>query len=171
MSRWWEVAFCVLLAGAFCLCFSISTSPLYTHYGYDSVIFQLIGKFWAEGHIPYVELWDHKGPYIFFINALGYGMTGNAIGVFLLQVLHLAVTLFFILKGFLLFRKPLQACLLTAVSLLWLLCSFDEGNLTEEYMLPWIAAVIFLTLRWTQEKGFPRTNGFNPAISLSSGSD
>ena len=169
MSRWWEVAFCVLLAGAFCLCFSISTSPLYTHYGYDSVIFQLIGKFWAEGHIPYVELWDHKGPYIFFINALGYGMTGNAIGVFLLQVLHLAVTLFFILKGFLLFRKPLQACLLTAVSLLWLLCSFDEGNLTEEYMLPWIAAVVFLTLQWTQEKGFPRTSGFNPAISLFSG--
>ena len=71
---------CLLLfvASAFAgaLVFSPSTSPLYSDWGYDSAMFQTIGKYWAQGHLPYVELFDHKGPIIFFINALGYALGG-----------------------------------------------------------------------------------------------
>jgi len=37
-------------------------------------MFQIIGKAWTEGITPYVGVFDHKGPFIFFVNALGYLM-------------------------------------------------------------------------------------------------
>lgn len=30
----------------------------------DSFIFNTIGKFWNEGKIPYIDLFDYKGPII-----------------------------------------------------------------------------------------------------------
>lgn len=48
------------------LCLSTSTSPLYNiPYAGDTAMFQTIGKYWAEGSLPYVDLWDSKGPLIF----------------------------------------------------------------------------------------------------------
>ena len=55
----------VMLAAAFIIVLiaSATTSPLYPYYkGWDSGLFQLIGKEWGRGHIPYTELFDQKGP-------------------------------------------------------------------------------------------------------------
>ena len=57
--------------------FTESTSPLFSGWGYDSAMFQTMGKYWAEGYLPYVDLYDHKGPMIFFLNALGYALNGR----------------------------------------------------------------------------------------------
>lgn len=149
---WTPLLISFLLSVVFCLSFSISTSPFYTHYGYDSIIFRLIGKYWAEGILPYVGLWDHKGPYIFFIDCLGYSMHLNLIGVFLVQVIHLSFTLFFIYCTFSLWFSKSQSWLFTLLSLIWLICCFDEGNLTEEFLLPWISATIFYTIRWVMHQ-------------------
>ena len=54
-------------------------------------MFQTIGKYWAQGDLPYVELFDHKGPMIFLINAAGYYLAGK-IGVFFLQILNVALS-------------------------------------------------------------------------------
>ena len=64
----------VLSGLVWALFFSKTTSPLYTDVGYDSAMFQTIGKYWAQGYLPYVDLFDHKGPLIFFINAVGYAL-------------------------------------------------------------------------------------------------
>ena len=71
--------------------FTESTSPLFSGWGYDSAMFQTIGKYWVEGYLPYVDLYDHKGPMIFFINALGYGLGGRN-GVYIIQVLSIALS-------------------------------------------------------------------------------
>lgn len=48
--------------------FSYSTSPLYSgYYGGDSAQFLTIGKAWMLGKIPYKEMFDHKGPFIFLV--------------------------------------------------------------------------------------------------------
>ena len=60
------------------LILSKSTSPLYDgSYTIDSSVFQLIGKGILEGYIPYVDLFDHKGPILFFIQALGILINKN----------------------------------------------------------------------------------------------
>ena len=95
--RWVQAAVAVGLLGlaaAFLLRFSYSTSFLWPGYcGYDSAIFQTIGKYWAEGSVPYRDLFDHKGPLIFFIDMVGYWIHGRA-GILVPQTVSLAASLF-----------------------------------------------------------------------------
>jgi len=47
-------------------------SPLYKLYlERDSGVFHYVGWLITQGKIPYRDVWDHKPPVIFFINALG----------------------------------------------------------------------------------------------------
>ena len=65
----------------FLLLFSSSTRPGSPDpIAGDQAMFMTIGKYWAKGVLPYVGLWDSKGPIIFFINALGYLIFGSKTG-------------------------------------------------------------------------------------------
>ena len=149
--RWLCFAGCLIVAFLFCLKFSVTTSFLYKGiHGADSAIFYIIGKYWAQGFLPYVDLWDHKGPMIFFINCIGHLLTGNKTGVFIIQVFSLSVFIYF---TFLTFRRKFSlgvSSLLTLLSLFWLACSYEAGNLTEEYLLPYLAAAIYFTVKWLE---------------------
>lgn len=137
-------------AVTFALFFSVTTSPLYEYGAYcDSAMFQVIGRGWCDGVLPYVGLWDSKGPMIFFINALGYAMTGTQLGVFILQVLFLAVTVsvaFRWLSSVYGFHGALAASLAVLVGLSLV---YDFGNLTEEYLLPLLFTAYYLMYKWT----------------------
>lgn len=139
-----------MIATAFVAIFSHSTSPLYCdHYDYpDSDIFQIIGKYWSEGHIPYIELWDMKGPYIFLLNAMGYYLTGTRFGVFLIQIVFLCATLWFTYLTFRTHSSVRISAIATLASLLPLSYTYQGGNLTEEYLLPFFALSFLLILRW-----------------------
>ena len=52
---------------------------LYIPYCGDSDIFQYIGWKVANGTPLFSEIWDHKGPIIYWVNALGFSIscTGN----------------------------------------------------------------------------------------------
>ena len=132
-------------AGA--LFFSETTSPLFSDWGYDSAMFQTIGKYWAEGYLPYVSLFDHKGPVIFFINAIGYAVCGRT-GVFIIQVLSLAVCVYLAYR-LLSMRCPRAVSLLAALALPFILAAnWQEGNTTEEYILPLLFASYMGMFRW-----------------------
>jgi hypothetical protein len=45
--------------------------------GIDSSVFQVIGNGWVHGQVPYRDLWDHKGPLIYCVNALGNVLGGT----------------------------------------------------------------------------------------------
>lgn len=48
--------------------FSFSTSWLYSYYfGGDSAQLLTMGKAWYLGKLPYVDMFDHKGPFIFIV--------------------------------------------------------------------------------------------------------
>lgn len=74
--------------------FSPSTSWLFGNAAtFDSNMFQVIGKYWASGEaLPYRDIWDLKGPIIFFVNALGYWLTGDKLGVFFIQLVSLSLS-------------------------------------------------------------------------------
>ena len=137
----------LLSAFAGTLFFSVSTSPLTAEYGWDSAMFQTIGKYWAEGYVPYVSLFDHKGPIIFFINAVGYAIAGRT-GVFILQVLFLTASEY--VAYLLLSRRfgGFASCLAALVMPVILAASWTEGNFTEEYILPLLMASYYLMYKW-----------------------
>ena len=136
------------LAAAFVLRFSYSTSFLYPGYcGFDSAIFQTIGKYWAEGVTPYARLFDHKGPLIFFVDAVGYWLHGRA-GILVVQTVSLAVTVWGLYRlGRTGLSRPWAAGA-AALALVYLARTFDEGNMTEEYSLPFLAVSLYLAAHW-----------------------
>lgn len=131
--------------------FSFTTSWLYEKpLMYDSAVFQLIGKNWAEGRIPYKELWELKGPLAFLPSALGYWFCGSKFGVYVIQVLNMAITLFVVHKIFLLefSRKTSASTLLTGLSALYLVVLYESGNTVEEYLLPLLSYAFYLLYRY-----------------------
>ena len=78
-------------AALFILAFSLWTSPLYDHwYGCDASFFTLVGRGMLNGMVPYRDFYDLKGPYFFFIQALGQFICRGHIGIYILQVIDFA---------------------------------------------------------------------------------
>src|SRR6266508_2330841 len=73
----------------------------------DSSVFLYIGEQILAGQLPYRDIWDHKGPVIYYLNALGlYLAGGSRWGVWALEFL----SLFAAAKlGFILMRESFGA--------------------------------------------------------------
>lgn len=63
-------------------------NPYSNFLGNDSGVFLYTASLMKEGGIPYVDSWDHKGPFIYFIDLLGISIPPNQQwGLFILQIL------------------------------------------------------------------------------------
>jgi len=144
--QWHIYIFLLFLSIVFVYFFSYSTSPYYQYYyGGDSAQFQTIGKSWANGIIPYKELFDHKGPIIFFINMLGYMLTGNSSGLMMIQMLFMFITVIYLYKLSQLAVKRVSYGMITVIiSLILFSIIYGGGNFTEEYCLPFITISTYL---------------------------
>ena len=138
-----------IIAFIFCLLLSSSTSLLGPLPALDSSIFQVIGKYWAEGIVPYVGLWDNKGPIIFFINAVGYYIFQSYVGVFLIQVFCLSITFFFVFQFFKGYFSSKRSWLLSIVFVVGLANCYEVGNSVEEYLLPFLVPCLLYMYKWT----------------------
>jgi len=140
------------LVGAlvFCLIYSWSTSPLYQVMGSDSPFFELIGLGVTQGKVPYVDLFDHKGPLLFFINALGFSFGMGKTGLFLLQVVFMTATFALLYRLMLLFTSgdKRMAFIAVVLSILPLIDFITEGNQCEEWMLPFICLCLLCSCRY-----------------------
>lgn len=129
--------------------FSYATSPLYAMYDeYDASIFMLIGKGISRGMSLYADLFDHKGPVLFFINALGYAIIPSKAGVFLVQCVFFFFTNLLVYKIAGLLLKEWQAFICMLFVLCILFSTFGGGNLSEEYCLPFCLLSVYLALKY-----------------------
>lgn len=126
------------------LLFQTSVSPIYGNAGGDSVIFRIIGKGWTEGRLPYRDLFDHKGPVIFFIDAIATLISDSRFGLYLLSVIGLSFDIYLIHKIVSLFVKKYQIFLCDLTFIAFYLFASQGGNLTETWNLPFILLCIYL---------------------------
>ena len=130
----------------------------------DQYIFELTGKIWAEGGVPYVDFWDQKGPMIFLFNMVGWKLTGSALGIFLLIIIWAAITvnmLYLIAKKFVPKRYGTVAAMMIAwTSAIWIgiLCA-PSWDMPEPLCLPFLALSLLIAVRW-----FKQTNHDSVAI-------
>ncbi|MBI5963189.1 MAG: glycosyltransferase family 39 protein [Chloroflexi bacterium] len=134
IDKTWEKL--LVLFGA--LCVLLPASPLNLPLPYkDSGVFLYMGWRILNGGLPYRDIWDHKPPVIFYINALGLFITNNSRwGVWLLELSSL---FFAALIGFQLIKKAFGIFPAIFSLLLWLLSLvpiLQGGNFTTEYTLP-----------------------------------
>lgn len=112
----------------------------------DPGVFLYIGDQILDGKIPYRDIWDHKPPLVFYINALGLWLTEQSFwGVWIIELVFLFASgaiSFVLLKRVFGFR-PAVAALLWLIQLGQLL-AYEGGNFTEEYAL----VLQFAALYW-----------------------
>lgn len=138
-----------LLVAALCLGVLLPLSPANMAVVYrDSGVFLAIGRAILNGQRPYLEVWDHKPPIIFYLNALGLWLGGGSRwGIWLLELVVLFVAA---LLGYELFKRVFgrsPALFSLGLWLLTLTFVIEGGNFTTEYTL----SLQFLAL-WLVER-------------------
>lgn len=138
----------IILLGIFTL-FALSThsnSPWsYKVPWVDSDVFLYGGWAMHHGEKMYLDFWDHKGPYLYFIEWLGYAITNSWIGVWFIEFIFVYISL---LVGYYLNRRYFNR-FIASISVFWgymyLIFYLGNGNYIETYTLPLIviSAMIF----------------------------
>lgn len=134
------------MAALFVTFYSKSTSPLFWDEGCDSCVFKTMGLAILQGKTPYLDYFDHKGPLLYFINALGEWMIAGRTGIFLLQIVGLTLVLTCLFKTASLFLRRGTSFLLLFVLLLVYGGFYQEGNQCEEWTLVAVAPVFYYAL-------------------------
>ena len=149
--RWrWLLWF--VSAIAICALMARSVSPLFPFDGWDSAVYRMVGDCWLRGALPYVDVFDNKGPYLYLIQAIGSWLGGGRWGIFVLVIINftLIIELVWQITGLILNKVSLRLCAL-AVFLLHFLLMFERGNLTEDWSMTPILLSLWLAMRRLSE--------------------
>jgi hypothetical protein len=149
-----ELLYSLAVATVFLLLTS-TCSPLYAFNDWvDANSFMTMGKGLLRGLVPYRDLFEQKGPLLYFLHALAYLVDRTSFGgVFIFEIMAMTVTLFlagrtmrlFVPVLYTWFALPVFACL-TLVS-----GSFDGGDSAEEFCLPLIMGLFTIMARYFKE--------------------
>ena len=124
--------------------YSIRFNEVYTDN--DGSIYYIIGKAIMHGKVLYKDIFDHKTPYVFFVNAAASLLEKNHLGLFVLEIAILFITLLYTYKFVELFTTEFRS----------LICAFCFGIIlnipqitfsysrTEEYAIAFMMVALFL---------------------------
>ena len=132
---------CVLIS--FFICLMSPLKPLSTSTpATDSGVFLTISKGISSGMVPYRDFFDHKGPLLYFINWIGWEI-GKTSGVWFIEILLMSIAAFFSFKTLKIFMSNKGAIAGTLLGMFSIVPFYEQGNLTEEYALPFIYIALF----------------------------
>lgn len=149
-----------IIACLFVLIYSSSTSPFFAEEGADSAVFKTMGLALLKGKIPYLDIFDHKGPVLYFIQAFGQWLVPGRLGIMLLQCISLAISLFLIYKIANLFVCAWKSFVTVIFSISILSAYYAVGNTCEEWELPFLCISTYLSIKFLSNY----ENGKHPPI-------
>jgi 4-amino-4-deoxy-L-arabinose transferase-like glycosyltransferase len=114
----------------------------------DSGVFLYIGERILHGDILYHQVWDHKSPLVYFINALGLAISGGSRwGIWILELAAIATSIYL---GWITFKQVFGVIPSIVATVIWtssLAVVLDGGNVTEEWALPLQFLALYLYAR------------------------
>lgn len=119
--------------------------------GTDSTVFLYIGRLILHGGVPYRDAFDHKGPLVYLLDALGLKIHG-VFGVWLLELLFLTVSAVFAYKTARILAPPGVALFTTAIAVLWYTARCDS-NFCETWSVPFLMISLYHWIRYLREEG------------------
>lgn len=141
------------------LLFSLWTSPFFKlWYGCDASFFTLVGRGITEGKVPYRDFFDLKGPYFFFVEALGQLFAKARHGAFIIQVPFAFLSLVLIYEICNLFVKKKISLFICLVYLWGNITTLWGGNTLEEFILPVMLGCLYYTLYLLTKKNHTLDN-------------
>ena len=142
--------FC-LLSAALIMMFCTKSSFLYPFNDWeDANILSTMGRGMMNGRVPYLDLYDQKGPFAFFLYGLASLISGKSfIGLYIIETLCFSGFLYFSWRSIGLFEKqnaiyaiPLFGALVASAM------SIAHGGSVEELCLPALAFSLYDILRY-----------------------
>lgn len=147
------IAFLVfILISALCVFFAAFSSPFFRYStNSDSNVYFSVARAMQNGLLPYRDVFDHKGVFLYLIYYVAVWMTPtNMNGVYILLTISSAVTM---LYGFRLARLflPSIPAMISALSIILFSTGSpvyeNGGGSTEEFFMPCIMACLFYLVR------------------------
>ncbi len=151
--KWKNFLFCLLIS-FITLLFTSESSILYPINTWVDVhaIFTM-GKGMMHGLVPYVDLFEQKGPIFIFLFGLASLLSSTSfLGLFIIEILCLAVFLYYIQKIIQLFLPLKYLWLLTPLFAVFTTTSpfFAHGGSVEEICLPFLAISLYHLISFFQ---------------------
>lgn len=151
----------------FCFVFSFlmlyictASSPRYAINPWnDSNAFFTMGKAMANGLTMYKDIFEQKGPLLYLIHCIGYWISNTSFtGVYILESISFAITLFFVYKITSLYLKPTASFIIIPVFSLISLNSttFYYGDSAEEFILPMLMISLYYLLTYLKNGNLDR---------------
>ncbi len=112
----------------------------------DSAVFQIMGKGMIEGQVIYKDLFDHKGPIMYVINAIAY-LINPQIGLFIVEILFIYIGAVFIFKTSKMFINQEISLIMSLLYLRLIFVTISEGNFTEEYAMTFTSMALYCILK------------------------
>ena len=134
-------------------------SPFYQNFrsdGFDNdpQYFLYIGRLMSQGQKPYIDIYDHKGLYIFYYYYL-VNFLGGKIGLFVCElVLYTIFNYFFIKTLRLLFKNSIKTQISCGLMFFIVMTFMFQGGADLDLQLPFIGALLYFYVKGIQNKDF-----------------
>ncbi len=112
----------------------------------DSAVFQIMGKGMLEGQVIYKDLFDHKGPVMYLINAIAY-LISPQIGLFIVEIIFIYVGTIFIFKTSEIFINKKISLIMSLLYVMLTFLNISGGNFTEEYAITFTSIALYFIIR------------------------
>lgn len=143
-----------ILAGCVVLALIPACPAVYAVPARDSGVFLYIANAILDGSVPYRDIWDHKPPAVFYLNAFALLLGQRSLwAIWVLELLSLGLAA---LIGYRLLRDSFRAAAAIFASVGWIMSSamlLSGGNFTEEYALPLKFASLWLFVQ-AENRGY-----------------
>lgn len=112
----------------------------------DSAVFQIMGRGMLNGQVMYKDLFDHKGPVMYVINAIAY-LINPQIGLFIVETLFISIGAVFIFKTSKMLVNKRVSVIMSLVYVMLMFISISGGNFTEEYAMTFTSIALYCIMK------------------------
>lgn len=109
----------------------------------DPAVFKTVALYMDRGYMPYKDIFDHKGPLLYFYNWIGLRLSYWR-GIWLIEIASMMITFWMLYKLCRLVCQKLSSIITIFIVTSILYLYFEGGNLTEEYALAYIATALYI---------------------------
>ncbi len=116
----------------------------------DANAFFTVGKSMVRGLVPYRDLFEQKGPFLYLIYGIGSLISYTSFtGVFILEVISWSIALYFLYKTCILFVSNKSSIVIVTlfISIICTCFAFTHGGSAEEFTLPMFMVSSYYFLR------------------------
>ena len=135
-------------------------SPLYpfNEWG-DANEYFTVGKGMMNGRLPYRDLYDQKGPFLFLIQGIGWLLSPRTFhGVYVLQVLSMSLFLYYGYQTMKSYNQKASKAWIPVLGLMTVAsAAYAFGNSAEEFALPMLSYGLYTALRYAAVSREERT--------------